>query len=90
MPLLQVFNEPDLGSQSNLSPTEAASLWKQYIQPLASRGVRLGSPSVTNGQPPSMGTGWLSDFIKACSGCTIDFISIHWSVISYLSTHVDG
>ncbi|THU93088.1 hypothetical protein K435DRAFT_861858 [Dendrothele bispora CBS 962.96] len=72
------FNEPDLGSQSNLNPTEAASLWKQFIQPLASHGVRLGSPSVTNGPPSSMGTGWLNDFINECNGCTIDFIAIHW------------
>ncbi|KAK7448756.1 hypothetical protein VKT23_013488 [Stygiomarasmius scandens] len=75
------FNEPDLGSQSNLSPTEAASIWKQFIEPLASHGVRLGSPGVTNGPPPSMGTGWLSDLIEACSGCTVDFVTIHWRVL---------
>lgn len=25
-----------------------------------------------------MGLGWLESFIKSCSGCTIDFLAIHW------------
>ncbi|KAF7341979.1 Glyco-hydro-cc domain-containing protein [Mycena venus] len=69
------FNEPDLPGQSNIPPAEAAQLWQQYIQPLKSTGVRLGSPAVSsapNGVP------WLSSFIKACTGCTIDFVVVHW------------
>ncbi|KAG9120364.1 hypothetical protein FRC07_004170, partial [Ceratobasidium sp. 392] len=38
-------------------------------------GIRLGAPAVTSA--PS-GRQWLSDFLKACTGCTIDFIPIHW------------
>ncbi|KAG6819990.1 hypothetical protein H0H93_006693, partial [Arthromyces matolae] len=69
------FNEPDLNSQSNIQPAMAAQLWKQYIQPLAASGVRLGAPAVTNG--PS-GIPWLSSFLSNCTGCTIDFIPFHW------------
>ncbi|TFK74872.1 hypothetical protein BDN72DRAFT_868491 [Pluteus cervinus] len=43
------FNEPDLGFQSNLDPTQAARLWKQYIQPLAAAGVKLGAPAISSG-----------------------------------------
>jgi len=69
------FNEPDLTEQSNISPTDAASLWQEYIQPLKAAGVRLGSPAIS---AASSGTVWLSQFIQACHGCNIDFIAIHW------------
>jgi hypothetical protein len=69
------FNEPDLGAQSNLSPQQAADAWKKYIQPFAGR-VKLVSPAVTNGAAP-MGLAWMDNFIRACSGCTIDAIAIH-------------
>ncbi|KAJ7481645.1 hypothetical protein FB451DRAFT_1338348 [Mycena latifolia] len=69
------FNEPDMTSQSNISPGEAAQLWQQHIQPLKSDGVRLGSPAISSG--PN-GLPWLAAFIKACNECTIDFIAVHW------------
>lgn len=31
------MNEPDLGTQANLSPTDAAKLWKDHIQPFAGK-----------------------------------------------------
>ena len=43
------FNEPDLSTQSNLSPSAAAAAWKYWIQPFAGAGVKLVSPAVTNG-----------------------------------------
>ncbi|KAI0804768.1 hypothetical protein BC629DRAFT_1283556 [Irpex lacteus] len=70
------FNEPDLGAQSNLSPAAAAAAWKQYMEPFAGK-AKLVSPAVTNGAPPSMGTGWLDSFLAACTGCHIDAIAIH-------------
>ncbi|KAG1748990.1 uncharacterized protein EDB91DRAFT_1047547 [Suillus paluster] len=69
------FNEPDLCSQSNITPVAAASLWMQYIQPLKKNDVRLGGPAVSNG--PS-GTPWLSQFLGNCTECTFDFIPLHW------------
>lgn len=64
-----------MAGQSNLSPQDAASIWQQYIQPLHNQGVRLGAPAVS--AAPG-GTQWLASFIAACSGCTIDFVPLHW------------
>jgi hypothetical protein len=73
---LMSFNEPDLGSQSNLSPSDAAAGYKTYMQPFAGK-AQLGSPAVTNGGG-SMGLTWLGNFLDACTDCTIDFVAIHW------------
>ncbi|KAJ7031608.1 glycosyl hydrolase catalytic core-domain-containing protein [Mycena alexandri] len=69
------FNEPELGGQSNIPPAEAAQLWQQYIQPLKSAGVRLGSPAVSSAPA---GLPWLASFMKECTRCTIDFVVVHW------------
>ncbi|KDQ10748.1 glycoside hydrolase family 128 protein [Botryobasidium botryosum FD-172 SS1] len=69
------FNEPDYVEQSNMNATDAAALWKEYIQPLGNSSVRLGAPAVTNAPG---GVVWLRDFFKACTGCKFDFIPIHW------------
>ncbi|RKF65846.1 Alkali-sensitive linkage protein 1 [Erysiphe neolycopersici] len=70
------FNEPDLGSQSSLTVAEAVAGYQQLMQPYAGK-AKLGSPAVTNGASP-MGLAYLKNFIAACSGCTIDFVAIHW------------
>lgn len=70
------FNEPDLGEQANLSPSEAAAAYKEYMEPFAGK-AKLCAPSVTNGGG-SMGLSWLSSFLESCSDCTIDCINIHW------------
>jgi putative glycosyl hydrolase len=54
------FNEPDSPSQSNLSPTEAAILWRQIEQTYPNR--KLLSPA-TCGSPA--GLNWLVDFRNA-------------------------
>jgi hypothetical protein len=69
------FNEPDLAGQSNIDPGYGATLWKQYLEPLKNDGYTLGSPAVTSG---ASGKVWLQNFLNDCSGCTIDFITIHW------------
>jgi len=74
--VLKAFNEPDIPSQSNMSPQRAAQLWKQYIQPLKGQfNIRLGSPAVADAR-----SSWLKDFMDACAGCTVDFLVIHWYV----------
>jgi len=69
------FNEPDLPNQSNLDAAYAAKLWLQYIQPLSMAGVLLGAPAVSSA---ATGRPWLSSFLAACTGCTIDFVPLHW------------
>ncbi|KAJ7877085.1 hypothetical protein B0H14DRAFT_3106460 [Mycena olivaceomarginata] len=39
------MNEPQEPSQSNLSPAEGAEMWKEYLEPLRARKIRLGSPA---------------------------------------------
>ncbi|KAG6879368.1 hypothetical protein C0992_003188 [Termitomyces sp. T32_za158] len=67
------FNEPDFDQESNIQPSEAASLWKKYLEPMKANGIRLGAPAVT-----SNGQQWLAQFVQACSDCSVDFIPLHW------------
>ncbi|KAJ7486043.1 hypothetical protein B0H11DRAFT_1675329, partial [Mycena galericulata] len=69
------FNEPDFDQQSNINATYAAELWMQYIEPLKADGIRLGAPAISSG---ATGKPWLTEFMAACSQCTIDFIPFHW------------
>ncbi|GJE87228.1 glycoside hydrolase family 128 protein [Phanerochaete sordida] len=69
------FNEPDLATQSNLTPQEAAAAWRTWLEPFAGRAA-LCAPAVTNGGPP-MGTAWLDAFLEACDDCTVDCVAIH-------------
>jgi hypothetical protein len=73
-------NEPDLSSQANIIPSVAAAGWHTYVQPLAGQ-VSIGGPAVTNagyGALPYEGLGWLDSFLDDCSGCTINFLPVHW------------
>ncbi|KAI5247032.1 hypothetical protein E4T42_06164 [Aureobasidium subglaciale] len=89
---LMSFNEPDMTSQANMSPEEAASAYKTYMMPFAGK-AKLGAPAVTNGGG-SMGLNWLSAFLAACDGCQVDFVSIHWydsaSNTAYFKEHVQN
>lgn len=73
------FNEPDNPNAdgSNLSPAQAASLWKQYIQPLRTSTRKLVAPAVTSSSNAGQGYSWLKEFIAACSGCTFDAYAFH-------------
>ena len=84
---LMSFNEPDMttavgGSQMDVG--SAVSAFQQYMSPYASKGYKLGSPAVSNGQGTNPATGqpegldWLKPFLQQCSGCPIDFAPVHW------------
>jgi len=65
------FNEPDSGSQANMTPAQAAALWPK----LESTGLRLGSPA------PAVPTdGWLAKFMKLARQrhLRVDFIALHY------------
>ncbi|KAI9771733.1 MAG: hypothetical protein M1839_002747 [Geoglossum umbratile] len=87
---LTSFNEPDHTGQANLSPSDAAAGYKTWMQPYAGK-AKLGAPAVTNGGAP-MGLTWLKSFLSACSGCTIDFVPIHWydsaSNVAYFKNYI--
>ncbi|KAH0289863.1 glycoside hydrolase family 128 protein, partial [Aureobasidium sp. EXF-3399] len=89
---LMSFNEPDMTSQANMSPEDAASAYKTYMMPFAGK-AKLGAPAVTNGGG-SMGLNWLAAFLEACDGCQVDFVTIHWydsaSNTAYFKEHVQN
>lgn len=65
------FNEPDMSSQSNLTPQQAAALWPQLDQ----TGLVLGSPA-----PAVPSDGWLSNFMALARArhLRVDFIALHY------------
>jgi len=69
------FNEPDFDQESNILPEDAANLWKQYLEPMKADGIRLGGPAVSGG---ATGQPWLDQFMQNCTGCSVDFIPLHW------------
>ena len=69
------FNEPDLTAQANMTPDQAAAAWT-HMEKFAGK-AKIGSPAVCNGGG-EVGLAWLKKFMGACSGCTVDFIAIHW------------
>ncbi|RMY67074.1 hypothetical protein D0862_15124 [Hortaea werneckii] len=76
------FNEPDAcfpGASACMSVSEAVSVWKTSMEPLAGT-VRLGSPGITNA---GSGFEWLDQFLADCTACTVDFIAIHWYANMY-------
>ncbi|MFJ6464621.1 glycosyl hydrolase [Streptomyces sp. NPDC091387] len=68
------FNEPDSGTQANLSPEQALDLWPR----LQSTGLRLGAPAVATGA--DLAGGWLDRFMQGADqrGLRVDFIPLHW------------
>jgi len=73
-PYLLGFNEPDMASQSDMTPAQALSLWPQ----LMATGLQLGSPAVADdGATPG---GWLDQFMSgaAARGYRVNFITLHW------------
>ncbi|KAK7741843.1 hypothetical protein SLS53_004910 [Cytospora paraplurivora] len=75
---LLAFNEPENAGQSNIDPTTAVNAYRKYMQPFAGQ-VKLGAPAVSND-----GYNWMSQFLDNCTGCSIDFVPIHWYNPSFL------
>ena len=71
------FNEPDLDSQSNMSPQDAAKAHIELMGPFQGK-ARIGTPSITNSGAAGQGTRWLQAWFDACAGnCPADFVNIH-------------
>ncbi|KAL8850465.1 MAG: hypothetical protein Q9221_004607 [Calogaya cf. arnoldii] len=68
-------NEPDNRGQANLTPGQAATVYKKYIQPFKGQ-VALASPAITNGGGAT-GLAFLQDFIGQCADCHFDIINVH-------------
>ena len=79
------FNEPDLGSQSNMTVEQALDLWP----PLIATGMRLGSPAPAYGADRP--GGWLDRFMSGAKtrGYRVDFIALHWYGADFSSAATD-
>lgn len=90
------FNEPDSCYTGSACMTVAASVaaYLKYIQPYASSNpaLSLGAPAVTNSGATGASLTYLSYFLGNCTGCSIDFVPIHWYsnpyAFDYFQTYV--
>lgn len=71
------FNEPDIAAQANMSPSDAAGYYKQYITPYSGK-AKLISPAVTSSTESGLGLSWFESFIGDCSDCSISGLAVHW------------
>ncbi|KAJ6626362.1 glycosyl hydrolase catalytic core-domain-containing protein [Mycena sp. CBHHK59/15] len=71
---LLAFNEPDIASQGDMSPSYAADVWMKEIQPWAAKGTKLGSPAV------AWDLNWTQNFLAELKkrGGHVDFVAVHW------------
>ncbi|KAI4101402.1 MAG: hypothetical protein LQ339_005051 [Xanthoria mediterranea] len=74
-PMIFASNEPDNRGQANLTPAQAATVYKKYIQPFKGL-VALASPAITNGGGDT-GLGFLEKFVGECRDCHFDIINVH-------------
>jgi hypothetical protein len=83
------FNEPNFGSQANLSAADAAALWPELEEIADARGLDLVSPAVNFCGGDCQETDpfkYLDDFFAACQGCRVDAVAIHL----YVGCNPDG
>jgi hypothetical protein len=77
---LLTFNEPNVHSQSNVTPEEAAALWPKIEAFANQHNLLIVSPAMNycwsdcNETDPFV---WLDKFFAACNGCRVDHIAVH-------------
>ncbi|KAJ5884512.1 Glycoside hydrolase superfamily [Penicillium tannophilum] len=71
------FNEPDMASQADMTPSVAAGYYMQYITPF-SGSAKLISPAVTSSSSDGQGLSWFEEFMTDCSSCNITGLAVHW------------
>ncbi len=82
---LLTFNEPNFGTQANLTPQRAAALWPKIEAFAHSRGLAIVSPALNYCGGNCNATNpfdWLDKFFAACAGCQIDYVAAHWYACS--------
>jgi hypothetical protein len=81
-----VMNEPNLTSQANLTPQQAAQIWSGYEAIAAETGVKIVGPAITWGTMPGYQDpiSWLDAFCTAYQTANngrspqIDYLAFHW------------
>jgi Glycosyl hydrolase catalytic core len=83
---LLVLNEPNLTSQSNLTPAQAAAIWPGFEAIAAKTGVKIVGPQITWGTMTGYSDPvvWMDAFIAAYQAANggrspqIDYLAFHW------------
>ncbi|KPI39404.1 uncharacterized protein AB675_5039 [Cyphellophora attinorum] len=74
------FNEPEIPEQANLSPSDAARLWRDQVLPAAKQlGLRVGSPGMCS--DPARALPWLDEWfglLGGVEGSGVEFLVLHW------------
>lgn len=89
-PFLLAYNEPDVPSQSNYSPQDAAAAFQRELAPLRQYGTHISSPQIC------WNADWLEQFTQSLHnrGGYYDFIAAHyygsWNSIDHLKSYVKG
>ncbi|KAB8349822.1 hypothetical protein FH972_023835 [Carpinus fangiana] len=86
------MNEPDIESQANMSPEDAAGYYQSMLAPLRDRfeGVQISSPQLC------YDIDWMKSFMDSLSqqGGHVDFLAIHhyqgWDSIDQLTQYVEN
>ncbi|KAJ7828671.1 hypothetical protein B0H14DRAFT_2247195, partial [Mycena olivaceomarginata] len=60
---ISALNVTTVLGMNECTAAEGAHMWQQYLEPLRSRNIRLGSPA-PSGAPCS--TEWLTNFLNKC------------------------
>jgi len=77
------FNEPNMASQSNLTPAEACYYWPNVTSFAARHNLRVGSPAANSCNVGTVCTktpiDWFDEFfaLPGCGSDTVDFIATH-------------
>lgn len=74
---LMGFNEPDSSSQSDISYSDAATYYKEYLTIYSSEAT-LVSPAVTSSTSDGEGLSWMTSFLSECTDCEISVLAVHW------------
>jgi hypothetical protein len=78
---LLAFNEPNFGSQANITAQQAAALWPQVEAIAEAHHLAIVSPALNycggscNATSPFT---WFDDFFAACPDCKVDYLAVHW------------
>jgi hypothetical protein len=81
-----VLNEPNLVSQANMTPQQAALVWPEYEKVAAQTGAEIVGPAITWGDMADYAdpVAWLDAFYAAYQGANsgrdpqIDYLAFHW------------
>ncbi|KAF9766099.1 hypothetical protein IL306_001501 [Fusarium sp. DS 682] len=87
------FNEPDIGSQADMTPAKAAQAHVKWLNSYADKAL-IGAPAISNSGLPGEGVEWLKSWVSECDKldekCHYDFCNVHWySEVEYGNTLFD-